>query len=676
MNLEPVQTLHTFPREVQEIENQFMTLSDGTRLAMRMWLPKDAASRPAPALLEYLPYRKRDGTVVRDALTHPYLAGHGYACVRVDIRGNGDSEGLMDDEYTAQELDDAVEVIAWLSAQSWCSGKVGMFGISWGGFNALQVAALRPPALAAIVTLCSTDDRYEDDIHYKGGTLLNENMGWAATMLAYSSRPPDPLMVGDRWREMWLSRLAHEPFLIQEWLKHPHRDAYWRHGSVCEDPAAIQAAVLVVGGWNDAYSNAVPRLMQQLHAPRKAIIGPWAHKYPHFAAPGPRIGFLQEMLRWWDQHLKGIETGVMDEPDHRVYIMDAYPPASFPEHIPGRWVGQTVWGQRPMGHERWYLNAQATLGPEPGVEQAFSTCAQQTTGFDGGEYCVIWMGPEFPGDQRADDAQSLCFDSPVLTEAIDVVGQPMLDLCFSVDRPVAHLAVRLNDVWPTGEVSRITYHLQNLCMRESREHPEPLVPGQRYRMQIKLDDIAWRVPSGHRLRVSISTSYFPLMWPAPEPVTLTVFTAASSIAVPVRSHQPDEVSPQWPVPQAAAPVAMREIRPGWHRRETTVDPVNGETRLEIVDDFGEQSLLPHGLVVHSVGREDYRILPDDPLSAVMHTHWTESLSRGEWSTRTETRGRLSATATHWRVWGEIQAYEGEQLVFSRQFEEEIERRLQ
>ncbi|MDP4623047.1 MAG: CocE/NonD family hydrolase, partial [Hydrogenophaga sp.] len=215
MNLAPVQTLHTFPREVQEIENRFLTLSDGTRLAMRLWLPTDATDHPVPALLEYLPYRKRDGTVVRDALTHPYLAGHGYACVRVDIRGNGDSDGLMDDEYTPQELSDALEVIAWLSAQPWCSGKVGMFGISWGGFNALQVAALRPPALAAIVTLCSTDDRYEDDIHYTGGTLLNENMGWAATMLAYSSRPPDPLIVGDRWREMWLARLEHEPFLIR-----------------------------------------------------------------------------------------------------------------------------------------------------------------------------------------------------------------------------------------------------------------------------------------------------------------------------------------------------------------------------------------------------------------------------------------------------------------------------
>lgn len=668
--------MHPFPRQVREVENQFIVLPDGTRLAARLWLPQDADAHPVPALLEYLPYRKRDGTVVRDALTHPYLAGHGYACVRVDMRGNGDSDGLMADEYMQQELDDAVEVIAWLARQPWCSGKVGMFGISWGGFNALQVAALRPPALAAVVTLCSTDDRYEDDIHYKGGTLLNENLGWAATMLAYSSRPPDPLIVGERWRDMWLDRLAQEPFLLIDWLRHPHRDAYWKHGSICEDWAAVQVPVLAVGGWNDAYSNAVPRLMRHLQGPRKAIIGPWAHKYPHFAVPGPRIGFLQEMLRWWDQHLRGVDTGIMDEPNHRFYIMDAYRPGTFPDHIEGRWVGEATWGQGHMGHTRWHLNPSHTLDPEPAAEQQLTVCSRETTGFDGGEYCIIWLGPEFPGDQRDDDAASLCFDSPTLQEDMDVVGQPVLDLCFSVDRPVAHIAVRLNDVWPSGEVSRITYHLQNLCMRESRETPSALLPGQRTRMQIKLDDIAWRVPRGHRLRVSISTSYFPLMWPAPEPVTLTVFAGASSVQVPVRSGRPDEPPPTWPSPEAAAPVAMREVREGWHRRDKTVDPVSGETRLEIVDDFGEQELLPHGLVLHSVGRERYRILPDDPLSAVMETHWTESRRRGAWDTRTETYGRLSASATHWKVWGRIDAFEGGQLVFSKLFEEDIPRRLQ
>ncbi|NND49174.1 MAG: CocE/NonD family hydrolase, partial [Rhizobiales bacterium] len=235
-----MQTVNQFPRAVDEHENIWIEVRDGCRLAARMWLPRDATQNPVPAILEYLPYRKRDGTCERDALTHPYFAGHGYACLRVDMRGNGESDGIMLDEYTSQELDDALDVIDWIVAQPWCTGAVGMMGISWGGFNALQVAALRPPSLKAIITLCSTDDRYADDIHYKGGCLLGENFGWAVQMLSYSSRPPDPELVGENWKDLWLYRLENQPFHLSEWLKHQHRDDYWKHGSICQNYEALE----------------------------------------------------------------------------------------------------------------------------------------------------------------------------------------------------------------------------------------------------------------------------------------------------------------------------------------------------------------------------------------------------------------------------------------------------
>ncbi|MFQ5351226.1 MAG: CocE/NonD family hydrolase, partial [Thermoanaerobaculia bacterium] len=273
------------------IEHCWIPLADGCRLAARIWLPRDAEAQTVPGILEYIPYRKRDATAWRDEVTAPYFAGHGYAYLRVDIRGNGDSDGLMSDEYTAQELKDGTEVIAWIAKQSWCDGRVGMFGISWGGFNALQIAALRPPALGAIVTLCSTDDRYADDIHYMGGCLLNDNLTWSSQMLGYSSRPPDPALVGEAWHETWLERLDAMPLLAANWLGHQRRDAYWRHGSVCEDFAAIEVPVYAMGGWADAYSNAVPRLLSRLESPVKALIGPWAHAKPHIAHPGPRAGY-------------------------------------------------------------------------------------------------------------------------------------------------------------------------------------------------------------------------------------------------------------------------------------------------------------------------------------------------------------------------------------------------
>ena len=668
-------TIKNFPRKVKETENLFIPLKDGTKLAARMWMPLDAAKKPVPALLEYLPYRKRDGTVARDALTHPYLAGHGYASIRVDMRGSGDSDGLMRDEYTKQELDDAVEVIAWIAKQKWCDGKLGMFGISWGGFNALQVAALQPPALKAIITLCSTDDRYEDDIHYKGGTLLNENLGWAATMLAYSSRPPDPKIVGTKWRKMWMQRLENEPFLLIDWLKHPHRDAYWKHGSICEDWSKITIPVLAVGGWNDAYSNAIPRLMKNLRVPRKAIIGPWAHKYPHFGVPGPQIGFLQEMLRWWDQHIKNINTGVTSDPDYRVFLMDAYKPDTFPDEIKGRWIAENYWGYGNVESKTWYLTSKG-IAREAAKEESLTFTSPQNTGFDGGEYCIMWLGPEFPGDQKKDDEGSVVFDSPALVEDMEIVGAPTLDLNFTVDRPVAHIAIRLNDVWPSGEVSRITYHLQNLCMRDSREYPTPLEPGKRYKIKIKLDDIAWKVPKGHRVRVAISTSYFPMMWPAPEPVKFTLHAGTSTISLPIRKRDVKDPEIKFAEAEAAIPLNQKIIKKASHKREVRVDSKTGATTLEIIDDFGTQELQDHGMIISAVGRENYSILPGDPLSAKMETHWTESRRRGTWDTRTETFGRLTASKTHWIVWGRIEAYEGKKKVFSREFNEEIERRLQ
>ena len=669
-----MKVVKSFPRKVKEFPNTFIKLPDGTQLAARIWMPIDAEKKPVPVILEYLPYRKRDGTIVRDALTHPYLAGHGYACVRVDMRGNGDSDGIMLDEYAEQELADAENVIAWLVKQPWSTGSVGMMGISWGGFNGLQVAARKPKGLKAIITLCSTDDRYSDDIHYKGGCLLGENLGWSATMFGYSSRPPDPALVGDRWRAMWLQRLETEPLLAIPWLEHPHRDAYWKHGSVCEDIGAIDAAVLAVGGWNDAYTNAVPRLVASVQSPVKGIIGPWAHKYPHFAVPEPRIGFLQEALRWWDQWLKGIDTGVAQDPAHRTYIMDVGRPGASVAHIPGRWVRDSVWPADKHEIQRLHLNADG-LSQTKGRAGKQVVSSPQHTGADSGEYCIIWLGPEFPGDQRRDDSGSLTFDTAPLTQDMDLVGGAVLHLKVSSDKPVAVAAVRLNAVWPDGAVSRLTYAVANLCHRDSHEKPQLLAPGKTYTIQIKLDDVACKVSKGHKLRVSISTSYWPLIWPAPEPVTLTVHTGASFIDVPVRKTRRGEKPPVFAPAESAAPVELITVDKPWHKREVTMDQRTGETRMAIVDDFGRTTIAEHGLTTWSCGRENYSILPHDPLSAKQECHWSIETSRGDWKVRTETYSSMTATKTHWHVKGRLEAYEGEKLILTREWNRKVKRRL-
>jgi len=402
-----------FPHTVREIENAWIPMPDGVRLAARIWLPADADVSPVPAILEFIPYRKRDGMAHRDEMMHPWFSGHGYAAVRVDLRGSGDSEGLLEDEYAPQEQEDGLAVIDWISRQPWCSGNVGMIGISWGGFNGLQIAARRPPALKAVVTVGSTDDRYADDVHYMGGAQLSANFTWAQTFFSDLTRPPDPAIVGERWREMWLDRLANQTFLIERWLAHPTRDAYWRHGSVCEDYAAVECAVMAVGGWADSYTNAVLRLLAGLASPRRGIIGPWGHDYPHTAVPGPAIGFLQECLRWWDQWLKDKPTTAMEEPLLRVYVQRDLPTAPDHDFRDGERIGTDDLGPHAV---RGFHLGDGSLDDAPSPSLSLDICSPQTLGWTAGEWCAYGACADQPADQAVEDGQSLCFDTPPLAE--------------------------------------------------------------------------------------------------------------------------------------------------------------------------------------------------------------------------------------------------------------------
>lgn len=644
-------------------------LSDGCRLSARVWMPIDATEHPVPAILEYLPYRKRDGTCARDALNHPYFAKRGYACVRVDIRGNGDSHGLMEDEYTEQELNDGVEVIYWLANQDWCSGSVGMMGISWGGFNSLQIAALDPAPLKAIITLCSTVDRYADDIHYKGGCLLNENLGWGSTMWAYSSRPPDPALVGESWREMWLERLKAQPFLPATWLRHQQRDAYWQHGSVCEDYSAITAATLAVGGWGDSYKNAVPQLVENLSTPVKGIVGPWVHKYPHFAVPEPRIGFLQEALRWWDKWLKGIETGVENDPAYSVYLMDGVRPKTWYKSRAGIWINEYDWPKGPV-LKTMYLGQGNALNTDPAqINDILSS--PQTCGMSSGEYCAIWLGPEMPDDQRRDDALSLCYESEPMGEDCDIVGAAKVKLRLKSDTPHGQIAVRLNHIHPDGASTRVTYGVLNLAQRDNHARANALPIDQEIEISFDLDHIAYRVPEGHKLRVAISNAYWPLLWPMPKASTLTI--SHGEVQLPISPHGADHERHFLP-PDAEEPWDIKQIRASNNQRQVTTDMKTGITTLEIIDDFGAVEDQQHGMVSGSVAREWWSVHPDDPLSARGKTHWTEERSRGDWVTRTEAIAEMTSDADNFYLTARMEAYENDTLIFEKDFQDTIKRK--
>ena len=654
--------------DIEIIEDMGILLSDGCRLSARVWRPVTAHEDPVPVVLEYLPYRKRDGTIARDSLTHPYMAKRGYACVRVDMRGNGDSDGIMEDEYSEQELSDCEEVIAWLAAQPWCSGSVGMMGISWGGFNALQVAAREPDALKAIITLCSTADRYADDIHYKGGCLLNENMGWGSTMWAYSSRPPDPMLVGDKWREMWLERLEAQSYLPVTWLDHQTRDDYWKHGSICEDYSAIKAATLAIGGWGDGYKNTVSHLVENLSAPVKGIVGPWVHKYPHFAVPEPRIGFLQVAVEWWDHWLKGIDRSVEQEAPYRAYIMDGVRPQTWYRERSGEWLERDTWPSDD-GAEVLHFSQQGRLTHEA---QAISmtVSSDQTCGMDAGEYCAIWLGPEMPGDQRRDDALSVVFDGEVLEQDCHILGAPEVTLRLASSTPMAQIAVRLNHVHPDGAVTRITYGVMNLAHHLGHDRVTPLDPDQEIEVTVTLDQCAYSIPKGHHLRVSVSNTYWTLLWPMPEQGSLTL--TQGHIRIPLVDRDASSKH-SFPPPEMDAPWEITTLREGNNERRVVNDMKTGIVHLEIEDDFGRVQDADHGLIIDAVAREKWSIHPDDPLSARAETHWSEIRERGDWSIRTESFSTMTSTLTHFLITARMEAYDGEELIFEKSNAYEIER---
>lgn len=649
-------------------------MADGTRLAARTWIPEDAASNPVPAIFEYIPYRKRDGVRLRDETMHPYFAGHGYACFRIDLRGSGDSEGILTDEYLQQELDDGVAIIEWLAQQSWCNGNVGIIGISWGGFNGLQIAAMQPPQLKAVISVCSTDDRYADDVHYMGGCLLGDNLSWASTMFAYNSLPPDPEIVGDKWRDMWFKRLRGSGLWLDTWLQHQHRDAYWQHGSICENFSQVQTPVMAVSGWADGYSNAVFRLLENLPGPRLGLIGPWSHKYPHLGVPGPAIGFLQESLRWWDKWLKDEETGIMDEPMLRAWMLDSMPPSTFYHQRYGRWVSEDVWPPVQTPVHAYKLDDYRLVDLDEDVhEKRLSLQSPLSNGLFAGKWCSYSATPDLPHDQREEDGGALVFTTAPFAETLEILGAPVIELELSASRPVAMIAVRLSDMRPDNKVTRVTYGLLNLTHRDSHSNPSPLEPGKKYRVRIQLNHIAQTFPRGHRIRIAISSSYFPLAWPPPKSTQLTIHTGNSQLKLPVRI--PKEEITGFPETEMSANSQQRQIVEGHQNWRVIRDLDTDDSTLEVINDNGIYQLEDIDLKVQRETLEWYSYQGDDFSSAKGETLWTRSFQRGDWNVKTITRTILRCDDKNFYLDAELDAFEGDRRVYSNNWNRTIKRNL-
>jgi uncharacterized protein len=585
---------------------------DGTELSINLFLPAHVRAT-VPAILNIDPYRKDDWSQAWDLTLAAYFAERGYAYSRLDVRGTGSSGGIARDEYTAEETDDGHDVVEWLAGQQWCSGSIGMWGLSYGGFTSIQVAATRPPHLKAIVPIQATDDRYTDDVHYVGGAMtVSELSQYAVSQVAMNALPALPSTWGDAWEDRWRERLEATPVWLFPWAREQRDGPYWRVGSLAPDHGRIEAAVLQIGSWMDEYVDAAIRMQARCvnAVGRRAIVGPWVHGLPHRAYPGPNIDWLHETVRWFDRWLKGEDNGADAEPALTWFHRDPTPPERFPKRLNGEWRATSAWPPARPGSLVLHLDrggppGAGALSMASPVDAGTETFAHRpTAGIRGGSLC--WGAGHPPNglaaDLRLEADAGPAWTSEPLAEAVDILGVPVAVLHLTSTRPVAHLVVRLGCVLPDGSVEQVSEGILNLTHRDSHTDPAPLEPGRVYEVSVSMRSAGYRFPAGHRIQLTAASAHWPVIWPSPGAGELSIHAGpeqASRLELPLAPSAPEAVPP--PALRAEPPVlhdiGADESEPTqWELVEDTTDGT-----VTVRTHEGETSTLADGVSTLYVG---------------------------------------------------------------------------
>ncbi len=496
-----------------DIHEAWITLPDGVKLSATLYAPKPKTrGEHFAAVLEYLPYRKDESS--NHSPVHLYFAQHGFVSAHVDIRGTGRSEGqLIAREYTEREQLDAEAVIAWLAHQTWSNGSVGMFGISWGGFNSIQLAMRNPPGLKAIIAIDATEQLFREDVHFLDGMMHADEYELNVDMLSSMTRAPD--FPTDE--ASLAARFDTPPWYIA-YKEHPRNGPFWE--APVRPLSSIKIPVYLIGGLLDGYRDSIPRMLEQVHSPIRALLGPWNHSEPHEAVPGPAIEWRDIAVEWWAHWLKNEANRAMDRPALSVYMNHAYPPDLQLRTIPGEWRAEAAWPPAGLRHETLYLGSDHALHEAPtpaGVHTlAYRPAATQESGGPDFWWGDIW------GDQRTVDAYSLTYDSPPLKENISILGRPRVCLAASASAPTADWFARLSDVAPDGTTTLVTGAGLAGAQRDSDREPTLLEPGREYPLCLDLHLISWVFPPGHHLRIAVSNAMWPMVWPTPYPMSTTL----------------------------------------------------------------------------------------------------------------------------------------------------------
>jgi len=692
-----------FAPGVRLYKNLLIPMRDGVRLAADVYAPAgDAASAhpgPWPVVVDYIPYRKDE---LRPQLLHTYiaLARAGYPVVRIDIRGTGASEGVNTDEYTLDEQLDGVEAIEWLAARPWCDGHVNVNGISYGGMTAVILAAHQPPHLTSIIPIDFSDDRYADDCHYRGGLLrMYYDISWYGTrMIAWGAMPPDPDYVSGDWAKLWEEHIErNEPYLL-EWLRHQVDGPYWQNGSVGVDPSRITCPTFIIGGWQDGYTNPPLRLYQALTCPKKVLVGPWNHALPDGAIPGPRIDYLRELIRWLDHWNRGIDTGIMDEAPVQVYVQHWQPIVVDRIESAGEWRSETAWPAPGSTELTLVLEAGGALAardgalpatgaetaaqraPEPkGVvaadepEAADTLTCVPTVGLTGGLWsCGLPFG--LPGDQRQDEALGLTYTTEPLTGPLVILGQPRAILHVATGARVIGFSANLSDVAPDGSSHLVVKGMLNATRRHSLTDPEPVTPGEPMELSIGIDSTAWRFEAGHRIRLTISNSDFPNVWPTPELAVSQVFRSPSRpsrLILPVVPLHGSGRAPTFePSPTAVGHHSAPVRPPRW---EIEQDVLTGRTTVSV--EIDTEYRIDDETAIRREWGSVSQVDPRDPGHANAHGWFKGTILRPNETISGRADTIIRSTPTHFHITIDLDVRINDRPHATRRWVESFPRRL-
>ena len=544
--------------EVKLTKNIIIPTRDGVELAADLLLPD--APGPFPVVMTYYPYHKDGligaGYVVEEPIE---IAKRGYAHVFLDMRGTGSSAGFQKGVMRGQQWEDGYDAVEWIAGQDWCDGNVGMWGLSYGGFTSINVAALAPPHLKAIVPMMG-DVTTSGWSHPGGAQRLFGSMVWFPMMICMNYLPPMYTDEEGRWLKVWQEHLEKNTDWLFHLYDHTTEDEWQRDGAALYHLDKVKAAVYVMDGWRDIFAPGNFMMYNGLKSPKKIMMGPWKHGMPTWAVPGPNVDYFDEMIRWFDYWLKGMKNGIADEPPVTIWVQEG-----------GQWRFENEWPPARSKATAFHLHPQGLLSAEAcqGGDESDSFDHDATVGTARGLEDPLSLPFGLPLDQRGDEAKSLTYTTEPLAQNMEISGAPAVTLFVSTSADEGVISVKLNDVAPDGSSSSISYGCLNLAQRDSREEIQAVEPGQVYEVSITLWDTSYLVKTGHRLRLAIASSDFPFIWPTTKPATNTLYHSAarsSRIEVPITPAASTALPEPKLIPVApptALPPTVEFARPYW-----------------------------------------------------------------------------------------------------------------